>query len=115
MENLSPPSWVPTCLFALLAVYFLQKAVRRNAPQTWGWGRGGGEVPLSRASYAVIGVSFLDIGAMLAYDGQPPIALMIVLLLGFIAMLVMGTRDAIVWRRQHSEAGKSRKPWWKIW
>ena len=109
MENLSPAGWVPILLFVLLGCFFLQKAIRPRAPQTWGWGRGGGEVPVSRAGYGVIGLTFLDIAALLAYGEKPPVPLAIILLLGFIAIIVVGTRDTIVYRRGTSRPGKNQK------
>ncbi len=48
-----------------LGCFFLQKAVRRGAARSWGWERSGDVAPLSRPSYAVWGITFLVIGAVL--------------------------------------------------
>jgi len=109
MGTLLPVAVVPMCLFASLGIYFLLKAVRRNSRRTWGWGRGGGEVPLSRLSYGIWGVIFLDIAVMLAHDGPPPGATIVILLAGFVAMIAAGTRDTIVYRRKQAPSGKGER------
>ena len=109
MGTLSPVSLVPTSLFALLGLYFLLQAIRRNTRRTCGWGRGGGEVPLSRVSYGIFSVIFFDIALMLAYDGPPPRTITIVLLVGFVAMIAAGTRDTIIYRRKQDPSGKRKR------
>jgi hypothetical protein len=101
MENLSPESWSPTILFALLALYFLQKALRPKARQSWGWGRTGEAAPISRTGYAVLGATFLDIAAMLAWTpGPPPTFLIVLFLVCFLAVIIVGFLDTRSYRRK---------------
>ena len=99
MENPLTVSWVPTGLFVLLGLYFLQKAVRPKARQSWGWGRAGGKVPLSRASYGVWGLAFLNIAALIARAPNPPLWLAAPFMVLFLAILVMGFLDTRAYRR----------------
>lgn len=99
MENPSTVSWVPIGLFTLLGLYFLQKAVRPKARQSWGWGRSGGKVPLSRASYGVCGLAFLNIAALIARAPRPPLWLAAPFMVLFLAILVMGFLDTRACRR----------------
>jgi Flp pilus assembly protein TadB len=109
LENLSPVSWVPSGIFALLALYFLQKAVRPRARQSWGWGRTGEAAPISRTGYGVLGVTFLDIAVMLAWaPGPPPVSLIVLFLACFLAAMVVGFLDTHRYRRKR-EAELSRK------
>lgn len=99
MENPLTVSWVPVGLFALLGLYFLQKALRPKARQSWGWGRGGGKVPLSRASCGVCGLAFLNIAALIARAPRPPLWLAALFMVLFLAILVMGFLDTRAYRR----------------
>jgi hypothetical protein len=99
LENLSPLSWVPPGFFTVLALYFLQKAIRPKAQRTWGYGRVGGEVPVSRTGCAVWAVTFLDIAAILAYSPPPPPVFVILLVFCFLAIIAVGIRDTRVFRR----------------
>ena len=96
----SPPSWTPTGLFALLALYFLDKAVRTGARRSWGWGRTLEAAPISRTGYAVISLTFLDIAAMLAWSPRPPRVLIVVFLVCFLTLGVIGHRDTREYRRR---------------
>jgi hypothetical protein len=100
MENLSQESWSPTLLFALLALYFLQKALRPKARRNWGWGRGGGSVPVSRSAYVLFAVTFLVIAGLLAWaPGPPPACLVALLMFCFLAIIGVGFRDTWSYRR----------------
>jgi Flp pilus assembly protein TadB len=99
MENPLTVSWVPAGLFALLGLYFLQKALRPKARQSWGWGRTGGKVPLSRASYGVCGLAFLNIAALIARAPRPPLWLAALFMVLLLAILVMGFLDTRAYRR----------------
>jgi len=110
MGNLSTVNWVPLGLFALLALYFLQKAVRPKARQSWGWGRTGEAAPISRTGYAVLGAIFLDISVMLAWSpGSPPTFLIVLFLVFFLAALIVGFLDTRAYRRKQ-ETEPSRLP-----
>lgn len=88
-------------LFALLALYFLQKAVRPKARQSWGWGRTGEAGPVSRTGYAVLGILFLDIAVMLAWSpGPPPTFLIVLFLVCFLVAMVVGFLDTRAYRRK---------------
>jgi hypothetical protein len=101
MENLSTVNWVPMGLFALLALHFLQKAVRPKARQSWGWGRTGEAAPISRTGYAVLGATFLDIAVMMAWSpGPPPTSLIVLFLVCFLAALIVGFLDVRAYRRK---------------
>jgi len=101
LESLSTVSWVPMGLFALLALYFLQKAVRPKARQSWGWGRTGEAAPISRTGYAVLGATFLDIAVMLAWSpGPPPTPLIVLFLVCFLTAMIVGFLDVRAYRRK---------------
>jgi hypothetical protein len=104
MENFSPVSWVPSGIFSLLGLYFLNKAVRKKAMRSWGWGRTGAGAPISRVSYAVLAVTFLDIAAMLGWSpGSPPNPLIILFLVCFVTLLVAGFLDTRAYRRRSGD------------
>jgi hypothetical protein len=65
MEAALPLQFIPITFFILLAVFFLQKAIRPNASRSMGWGRSGGRVPVSRVGYAVWGCTFFVIAGVL--------------------------------------------------
>ena len=109
MGDPSTVSWVPQTLFVVLALWFLQKAIRSRASRTWGWGRVGGKVPLSRTSYFVCGVAFLVIAAVISSSPHPPSGLAILLVVSFIAIVVMGLMDTRAYRRSHSGSGRDRE------
>jgi phosphatidylglycerophosphate synthase len=106
MEVPSPASWIPVGLFVLLACYFLQKAIRSRARRSWGWGRVGGPVPVSRCGYAVWGIAFLAIAGILAHERQPPVALIVLLGLCFVAIVAVGIRDTRAHRRPSTPPSK---------
>lgn len=105
MEYHAPVSWVPAGLFALLAVFFLQKAFRSKARRTWGWGRTGGQVPISRAGYAVWGITCSIVALILVYgeSRQLPLALALLLPACILAIVGAGARDTWRHRRNRSK------------
>ena len=89
----SDSTWVPGLLFAFLGCFFLQKAIRPGAKQTWSWGRGGGAVPLSRWGYASWAAAFLSIAVIIVRAPNPPLALVVGFFVSFFAMLAAGFFD----------------------
>ena len=84
---------LPVRLFAALAVFSLQKAIRPGARRTWAWGRVGGGPPLSRGSYAVWGVTFSCIAFTIARAPRPPAWAALGLGLCLLAIVVAGIAD----------------------
>jgi len=107
LENLSPVSWVPSGIFALLALYFLDKAVRPKARRTWGWGRTMKAAPVSRPGYAVLAITFLNVAALLARSPKPPLALVVLFFFCFLALGIAGFLDTRAFRR--SRTGSSHQ------
>lgn len=105
----SDPSWVPGFLFALLGCFFLQKAMRRGAKQSWGWGRVGGPVPVSRWGYASWAACFFAVAFIVTHAPEPPMASVAIFLACFLATLVIGFLDAHRYRKakQTSESPQS--------
>lgn len=89
----SDTSWVPVGLFALAGVFFLQKAIRPDARQSWSWGRSGGSVPLSRGSYACCAATFFSIAMIVHRAPEPPMTTIIAFALCFLALLGAGYFD----------------------
>ena len=92
---MEPPdfTWVPGILFASLGGFFLQKAARPGAKQSWSWGRGGGPVPVSRWGYASWAATFFSIAFVVTRAPTPPMAAVAVFFLCFLAMLAVGFVD----------------------
>lgn len=86
-------TFVPGLLFALLGCFFLQKAIRPGAKQSWSWGRGGGPVPVSRWGYASWAVTFFSVAAIVARAPEPPMAFVVVFFVCFLAVLCAGFVD----------------------
>lgn len=100
MEGGNPSNLAGVLLFVALGCFFLQKALRREIPRSWGWGRSGEAAPLSRTSYGVWGTTFLVIAALLATAPDVtaiPVALLAACLL---ALAVAGARDVRAERRR---------------
>ena len=89
----SDSTWAPGFLFALLGCFFLQKALRPGAKQSWSWGRGGGPVPVSRWGYASWAVAFFSVAVIVTHAPRPPMASVVVLMASFLAMLGVGFVD----------------------
>ena len=100
---------IPIAFFILLSVFFLQKAIRPNARRTLGWGRSGGEVPVSRVGYAVWGSTFIVIAGVLLKRNDPPLVLLIVLGVCVLAIVGIGVRDSYLHRRRSMSKLKSGK------
>jgi len=96
---LDDTTWIPSLLFAALGCFFLQKAVRRGAKQSWTWGRSGGEVPISRWGYAAWAMAFFSIAVIVAHPRQPPIESIVVFLASFVAIMAAGVRDTCRYNR----------------
>lgn len=110
MENGPPMSWTPTVLFTFLGLYFMDKALRKKARRSWGWGRTGEGAPISRTGYFVLAATFLDIGAMLAWSpGSPPITLIVLFGFCFLAILVSGFVDTRTDRRRTKDGENNVK------
>lgn len=92
MEH-SYSTWVPISLFTLLGCFFLQKAIRRGAKQSWSWGRGGGPVAVSRWGYAAWAASFFAIAFIIAHAPRPPLVSVALLMACFLATLGVGCLD----------------------
>jgi len=107
IDDFSPTNWVPVALFVLLAVFFLQKAVRTRARRTWSWGRVGGQVPLSRAGYAIWGFTFAVVALLLALAPKPPLALGALLVLCVPAIMAVGCSDTRAYRRANEQEQSS--------
>jgi len=109
--DLSESTWVPGCLFVALGLFFLQKAIRSGARQSWSWGRGGGPVPVSRWGYACWAACFFAIAAILGYGPRPPMAAVVVFLLCFVATLGVGFVDTYRYEkaRRHREPPRQRR------
>ena len=101
IESLLPVPWAGVLLFGGLGCFFLQKAVRRRASRRWGWGRTGAAAPLSRASYAVWGVTFLVIAAIVSGGAEVSGLLLGLLAACFVALAAAGVRDARAEKRRH--------------
>jgi len=91
--QVSDTTWVPGFLFALLGCFFLQKAVRRGAKQSWSWGRGGGPVPVSRWGYACWAASFFTIAYIVSHGPSVHPAAVVTFLVCFFATLGVGFLD----------------------
>lgn len=100
IEAANPANWAGTLIFAVLGWFFLQKAFRRNAARTWGWGRTGEAAPLSRPSYAVWGTTFLVIAAILARAPRAGAMSLALLAACLLALGVSGAHDV------HAERGR---------
>jgi Flp pilus assembly protein TadB len=92
---------MPALLFAVLGCFFLQKAIRRGAKQSWSWGRGGGAVPVSRWGYASWAITCFAIAVVITHPTAPPAASVLLLLAGFVASLVLGFVDTRRYHRTH--------------
>ncbi|MBW2543674.1 MAG: hypothetical protein JRF15_16455 [Deltaproteobacteria bacterium] len=99
-------SWIPICLLALVGAFFLQKAIRPGAKQSWSWGRSGGCVPLSRGSYACCAATFFSIALIVIRAPEPPMIAIIAFALCFLALLGAGYFDT----RRYREAQRREEP-----
>jgi len=100
-------NWVAVVAFALLGVFFLQKAIRRHAKRRWTWGHGG-PVPVSRPGYAAWGLIFIVIGAAIAHGPKPAIAYVVLFVVCFISILCVGLIDT--YRYNKVQRRNSRGP-----
>lgn len=67
----------------------------------WGWGRTGEGAPLSRPSYAIVGVILLLVGYSCSAPAGPAPSLWVALMFAcFIGMLVAGFVDTYLDRRR---------------
>jgi hypothetical protein len=81
-------------LFGLLASSFYYKALVRSAKRTWGWGRGG-QIPMSRVSYAVWASAFTAIMFLVGFKWpSQPLPIFWWLLASFIAIMIAGAIDS---------------------
>lgn len=101
IEGDNPSNWSGILLFAALGCFFLQKALRRDAARSWGWGRSGEAAPLSRVSYALWGATFLVIGAVLVPAPEAEAFSLALLAACFLALVVAGALDVRAERRRH--------------
>jgi len=101
----SPPSWTPTGLFAVLALYFADKAIRPGARKNWAWGWKLDAAPISKTGYALIALTFLDIAAIMVWLPKPPMVFVLILFVCFLALGVIGFRDFNAHRRQVKRSG----------
>jgi hypothetical protein len=101
IPSLVPDHWGGVLLFGTLGCFFLQKALRRNASRSWGWGRTGEAAPLSRASYAVWGATFVVIGAVVSSAPDVSALSLALLAVCFVALGAAGVRDTRVEKRRH--------------
>lgn len=99
--SLVPEHWGGVILFGALGCFFLQKAFRRSASRRWGWGRTGEAAPLSRASYAVWGATFLVIGAIVCGAREVGALSLGLLALCLVALGAAGVRDTRIHRAWH--------------
>jgi Flp pilus assembly protein TadB len=90
---------LPALLFVLLGFFFLQKAVRPGARQSWSWGRGGGPVPVSRWGYAAWAATFFAIALVMAHGPRPSIAAVALFIVCFLATLGVGFIDTHRYRK----------------
>jgi len=100
MENAPNTGWTLQLIFIGLSIFFLLKGLVPSAARTWGWGRGGGEVPLSRTSYIVCGLAFLNIAALISSGARPPLWLTGLFMFFFLAIFTMGFLDTRAYRRK---------------
>jgi len=101
------PHFIPITFFILLAVFFLQKAIRPNARRSLSWGRSGGKVLVSRIGYAVWGSTFTVIAGILAKRDEVPIIFMIVMGICILAIVGIGIRDTYSYRKRSGSKLKS--------
>ena len=99
IEPLTPENWV-ALLFTALGFFFLQKAARRSAVRSWGWGRTGDGAPLSRSSYALWGATFIVIGVGILRDPRPSSFSVTLFFACFIALGISGFMDTRAERRR---------------
>jgi hypothetical protein len=104
----SDSSLAPVFLFGLLAAFFLQKAVRPGAKQSWSWGRGGGPVAVSRWGYACWAATFCSIAFLFAHGSSPPMAAVAVLAACFLATLGAGCVDTYRYKKAQLPAEPPR-------
>ena len=102
----SDASWVPVGLLVLVGVFFLQKAIRPKAKQSWSWGRSGGSVPLSRGSYACCAATFFSIAMVVDRAPEPPLSTIIAFMFCFLALLGAGFFDT----RRYNRTQRLREP-----
>ena len=94
---------LPIVAFVILAVVFLDKALRRKARRNWAWGRMGEAAPLSRISYAVWAMTFFAIAFTLARAPRPGLGAAIVIGVSCVAVIVSGFADSRTYRRSKRE------------
>jgi len=98
-------TWVPAFAFVALACFFFQKAVRRNARQSWSWGRGGGGVPVSRWGYACWAATFLSIAFIVHASTRPPVEAVAAFFVCFACTLAAGFFDT----RRHERTRRAQE------
>lgn len=89
----SDSTWVPGFLFGLLGLFFLQKAIRPGAKQSWSWGRGGGPVPVSRWGYGSWAATFFVVAFIVTHGPRLPVASVFLFFVCFLVTLVVGFVD----------------------
>jgi len=100
MLSISGKEWVPVFLFFVLGCFFLQKALRPRAKQSWAWGRSGGIVPLSRRSCFFIAATFFSIIFIIGYGPETPLISAALFLVCFLLCLVSGCVDTWRYRKE---------------
>jgi hypothetical protein len=108
--GLPDSTWVPGLPFALLGLFFLQKAIRPGARQSWSWGRGGGPVPVSRLGYACWAATFFAIGVIVAHAPKPPLAAVVAFTIFCLATLGVGFVDTYRYKRSQPVEEPPRDP-----
>ena len=109
MDNVPNASWTPQLIFIGLSIFFLFKGLVPSASRTWSWGKVGGKVPLSRTSYCVCGLAFLNIAALISSGPKPPLLLAGLFMGFFLAVIAMGLLDTWVYRRKQKLKEESKK------
>ena len=100
--------FIPIAFFILLAVFFLQKAIRPNARRSLSWGRSGGKIPVSRTGYAVWGSTFIVIAGILVKRDNIPIIFMLLMGVCVLAIVGIGIWDTYSFRKRSAKKNNGR-------
>lgn len=93
---------MPIALFFVLGIVFFDKAFRRTARRSWAWGRSGGEVALSRRSYAIIGLTFFTIAFIIRRVPEPGWIAVAAIGVCFVLVIATGSADTHAYRKRLS-------------